>query len=199
MADYYTTFSFLAGALRATDARFLLNLQDALIATAMTDCPADEASDDALAATLLANLQRCAAPEHLPTQESFTGALQCLRPWLTNASGRRRAMSNAEWVGDLAGFPDIVIQGQDAWVCSAEGGVCISTVVFLMRLWLLTAEEPPRYVGFEWAHHCSRLIDDGFGGGAVLVTAASETWMNTAAWLDEEIGRAKNATAALQP
>lgn len=116
MADYYTTFSFLAGAVRSTDVRFLLNLQDALIATAMSDCPAGEASDDALAATLWTNLQRGAVPEHLPTQESLARALKCLRPWLTDTAGQRRIMSNAQWIGYLAGFPDIAIQGQDAWV-----------------------------------------------------------------------------------
>lgn len=45
---------------------------------------------------------------------------------------------------------------------------------------------PDKSWGLTWANVCSKPRPDEFGGGAVLVTAQGQRWMNTWDWLEAE-------------
>ena len=51
---------------------------------------------------------------------------------------------------------------------------------------------PKSGVGFQWAETCDAPRPDNFGGGAVFITAKSQKWWNTVAWLREASERFEN-------
>lgn len=42
---------------------------------------------------------------------------------------------------------------------------------------------PDRRMSFEWADTCSKMRSEGFGGGAVFITATDIQYMSTSEWL----------------
>jgi len=46
---------------------------------------------------------------------------------------------------------------------------------------------PKECFTLEWSNTCSKLRTDGFGGGALFVTAEEKKFISTSSWLDGEI------------
>jgi len=68
------------------------------------------------------------------------------------------------------------------WIYSEEGGSVDDVVAFLREF--LKANRPDReYISFEWAHSCSKPREDGFGGGASVVTADRDYFVSTGDWM----------------
>lgn len=49
------------------------------------------------------------------------------------------------------------------------------------------------YVTLESSIHAAKIVHDGFGGTAELITAVDHTWINTSIWLNEQISAARAA------
>lgn len=71
-----------------------------------------------------------------------------------------------------------------AYFMSEENGDIEQVAVVLRDF--LEKFHPDRSVGFEWAATCSKMRPDGFGGGAVFVTAQDIKYMSTNVWLEEQ-------------
>lgn len=52
---------------------------------------------------------------------------------------------------------------------------------------LLKRFKPHGYVAFEWSNDCSKPRTDGFGGGAVFITAEEIRFSGTGNWIAQQI------------
>jgi hypothetical protein len=54
---------------------------------------------------------------------------------------------------------------------------------------ILSRFDPKGKVGFQWADTCDKMRPDQFGGGACVVTAEKQKWLNTFTWMNKEMSK----------
>ena len=59
---------------------------------------------------------------------------------------------------------------------------------------LLRKFDPTGVVAFEWSRDCIPPREDGYGGGAAIITAQEIKMMRTRAWLDQQISGLSGST-----
>lgn len=125
----------------------------------------------------------------LPSQEAEDYALSlCQRASIARDNEEYEAddipVELREWVegwtfdceSDHSGSPGI-------WCHSEEAGGQDACAFFIQHL--LQKYCPQEHCGFEWAHDCSKPRLDGFGGGAVWISAVGVQFFGTSQWLQE--------------
>jgi hypothetical protein len=71
-------------------------------------------------------------------------------------------------------------RGFQIWLRSDESGD-VDTACAIMQH-ILKRYYPNDYATLSWSNTCSKPRTDGFGGGALFLTATEVKWMNTAKW-----------------
>ena len=99
----------------------------------------------------------------------------------------------APWPEELAVFKQyeyssdliVEVEGSGIWVHDENGGPNVNLLADYLKL-VLQKLDPQGSVGFEWAVTCDKHRPDGFGGGAIFVTAQSIDWITGWEWLTEK-------------
>jgi len=80
-----------------------------------------------------------------------------------------------------------ILTGRDGfqiWLRSDESGD-VDTACAIMQH-ILKRYYPNDYATFSWSNTCSKPRTDGFGGGALFITATEVKFMNTAKWAHDQ-------------
>ena len=119
---------------------------------------------------------------------------------LKRASELRDGGQNQEAAACPEGFPEelwecienwqirysmpTVRSGFQIWLRSDESGD-VDTACAIMQH-ILKRYYPNDYATFSWSNTCSKPRTDGFGGGALFITALGVKFMNTAKWASNQ-------------
>lgn len=165
MADYYTLFSFMVGSKSKEDSDYLVSLSGLLqdlseITEAGTTDPQEALLESEMASEMA----------HLPQMKNIGKALQEMKGTLA----------------DCYSIPSCYNDGDDVWIHNDDSGGGVEETTVLLQLWLKTAKNPPDFVAFEWSNTCSKPRTDGFGGGAVFVTADEIEWLSPNNWINDK-------------
>lgn len=96
----------------------------------------------------------------------------------------------------LEGFNFEIFGGSDGYYLatdqySASGwlnGECLEEEDLIELLQAFIKSDPTlKWISFEFAHTCSKLRPDGFGGAAFFLTADSFDWISTGEWLSKKL------------
>ncbi len=88
-----------------------------------------------------------------------------------------------EWSVDE---PDV--SGRDVWIRDGGGEGNADSVASFIQAYLRRFD-PKGKVGFQYASTCSSQRVDEFGGGACVVTAKKQKWLNTFDWVNKEMSK----------
>jgi hypothetical protein len=104
----------------------------------------------------------------------------------------------ADWSAREYGYTGARIEAEGAklWIYDDAGTVNLQCLAAFLQ-YVVRTYMPDQCIAFEWAGTCTRPVLDGFGGGAVLVTAHGVTFRATSAIADELVAewRARRQTA----
>lgn len=101
---------------------------------------------------------------------------------------RLRKLSGEEDENGCSMFPDkYEVQDGNVWICSEESGDVEKVADFVQSF--LQAFNKKFAWSLEWSNSCSKMRTDGFGGGAVVVTAEGMEWMPTSMWADKTVDK----------
>lgn len=93
----------------------------------------------------------------------------------------------SECVGFLCDLPDA---GGQVWIRDDGGSGDVENVAAFLGAYLRKFDHK-HTLSFEFAFTCSKQRADEFGGGAVVVLADDELWMNTSKWIEETLHQIK--------
>jgi hypothetical protein len=74
------------------------------------------------------------------------------------------------------------------WIRDPGGEGDVESVANFIQAYLKKFD-PKGKVGFQFAHTCSSQRVDEFGGGACVVTAKKQKWINTFDWVNKEMSK----------
>jgi hypothetical protein len=74
---------------------------------------------------------------------------------------------------------------KNLWIYSEDSGLVEAVEVVVRRF--LQKFRPQDYFAMEWAATCSKPRTNGFGGGAIFVTAEDSRWTSSCQWISEQI------------
>lgn len=87
-------------------------------------------------------------------------------------------------------------QGDDGIWINADENIDVDLMIVIIQAYLKKFH-PKKFMGFEWANTCSKPRLDGFGGGAVYISADEVEFTNTSHWLDEQFADEKKCGGEL--
>lgn len=92
-----------------------------------------------------------------------------------------------KFVGDPEFWPHFewLFEGDNWWIFSEESGL-VDAVEYVVQKFL-EKFRPQQYFSMEWAATCSKPRIDGFGGGAIFVTAKGSQWISTGQWVEDRV------------
>ncbi len=101
----------------------------------------------------------------------------------------------ATWDGEVDEFPFVSFSVEDV-----DGKTYLyfderfgDFEIHVLQEILKDVPEDIPFIVVEYANTCSRMRQDGFGGGALIITRDKIHRMNTSQWIDETLGRIKKA------
>ena len=83
---------------------------------------------------------------------------------------------------------DLSLQARVLSIWTDESGdvdVLVQAIAYWQKLFKI--DEP---VGFEWINDADKPTDDAYGGGAVVIHKGKCKWLNTGAWLSNQMEKA---------
>ena len=84
---------------------------------------------------------------------------------------------------DLSG-PDFEWDvSSNGWWINSGGGYGNAEHVTIVLQKFLQLFRPNKKIGFSWAYYCSKLRCDEQGGGAAVVSATDDEWIDTWYWI----------------
>lgn len=86
-----------------------------------------------------------------------------------------------------------VIKDDSLWMYTEESGNVDEVAGFVQIF--LREFHPTGYWCMEWSNTCNKLRSDGFGGGAVFVTAEVISSLNSYQWLESQIEQVKKGNS----
>lgn len=96
---------------------------------------------------------------------------------------------SAEFQWSLRSAPDDAHAGA-LWIYAEESGNPEHVALVLEEY--LKLFEPAGVITFSWAHTCSKLRVDEFGGGAAVVTATATKFLDAQSWAEALASRARS-------
>ncbi len=103
------------------------------------------------------------------------------RDWLLDELNRSQALDLDDHIGI-----EYTKEQDGIWFWSEESARGIEKLANILSAFLKRFY-PHKCITFCWGDTCSKPRLDGFGGGAVFVTADKIKWMNTYTWQDEQV------------